>query len=84
MSVGKLYASGQPPMVGDLVDLGAGQGPRGTVLVVVGGPHEGAASAHSVNDWKESGAGILVEVAGMGFIFEEDPDDETVLVKRSA
>ena len=80
----KPYASGELPMVGDAVDLGYGQGPEARVLVVVGGPNAGASANHKLSDWEDLGPGILVDAEGMGLVYEEDPDDEVVLVARDA
>ncbi len=71
-------------MVGDLVDLGFGQGPKAKVLVVVGGTNVGASPGYSVSEWEYLGPGILVEADGMGLVYENDPDDETVLISRNA
>ena len=71
-------------MVGDIVDLGYGEGPRGRVLMVVGGPNAGSVSEHRVADWEYLGPGILVQSESKGLVYEESPDDETILVQRNA
>jgi hypothetical protein len=79
------YASGEAPMVGDLVDLGYGNGPRGNVLVVVGGPNAGSVPNQRVSDWESLGPGILVQSELMGgLVYEDSPDDETILISRHA
>ena len=81
----KNYASGESPIVGDLVDLGYGNGPRGHVLVVVGGPHAGSVADQKISDWEYLGPGILVQSEAMGgLVYEDSPDDETILISRHA
>jgi hypothetical protein len=78
----KSYASGEEPRVGDEVHLGLGEGPKAKVIVVVGGPNSGAKEGFTVEEWEYLGPGILVDAEGMGLVYEEDPDEETILIKR--
>ena len=78
----KPYASGEEPMVGDEVCLGRGEGPKAKVIVVVGGPTSGAKKGFKVEEWEYLGPGILVEAEGMGLVYEENPYEETFLIKR--
>ena len=70
-------------MVGDLIDLNHGRSVRCKVLVVVGGPTEGAAPGQTVESVRESGPGVLAQILGGGLVFTEI-DDDTLLLARDA
>jgi hypothetical protein len=72
-------------MVGDLIDLNHGRSVLAKVLVVVGGRTEGAAPGQSVESCRHSGPGLLLEIQGAGggaLVFEE-PNDDTILIRRA-
>lgn len=69
-------------MVGDLIDLNHGRSVRCRVLVVVGGPTEGAAPGQTVESCRECGPGVLVQVEGGGALVFEEPNDDTILLAR--
>lgn len=83
MSAAK-YASGAAAMVGDVVALDGGAGPRGRVVVVVGGTHAGAAEGFRLSAWTYLGGGVLIEYNELGLVHEDPPGDETVLLSRRA
>lgn len=78
------YSTGELPMVGDLIDLNHGRKVECRVLVVVGGDTEGAADGYSVDEWRNEGPGVLVQVIGGGALVFEEPNDDTLLLARNA
>jgi hypothetical protein len=71
-------------MVGDLIDLNHGRSVPCRVLVVVGGPTEGAAPGQNLEMWRsECGPGLLVQVEGGGALVFEEPNDDTILLARA-
>jgi len=79
----KPYASGELPKVGDEIDMGLGSGPKGVVVVVIGDLNHGASDGFNVDEWKYLGSGILVQTESMGLVFDDGPNDEAILLKRS-
>jgi hypothetical protein len=77
------YESGEAPRVNDTVALVHGRGPSGRVVVIVGTMSE-AAPGHIASDWEYLGPGILLEVDGMGLVFDNRPHESVVLVKRDS
>ncbi|APV48899.1 hypothetical protein BWI17_03915 [Betaproteobacteria bacterium GR16-43] len=71
-------------MVGDLIDLNHGPGVRCRVLVVIGGPTEGAVPGQNLEMWREEcGTGLLVQVEEGGALVFQEPDDDTILLARA-
>ena len=78
------YLTGEQPGIGDIGDLlrNSAESPRGQVVVVVGGATEDAMPSHKISDWIYLGAGVLMDIEGMGLVFDDNPSDEVALVRR--
>ena len=77
------YANGEDVRLGDIIDLGEGNGPRVRVIVI---PKLGqAAEGFDVREWATLGYGILtqdVNTGGLVKLLEIDPH-EYLLVRRA-
>ncbi len=77
-----LYASGDEVRIGDVVDVGAGNGPKMQVVVII--PTNEAAEGFTVADWAYLEKGIILQdTTHFGLLHLDELDQEQVLVQRS-
>ena len=81
MSVPK-YASGAKVELGDVVDVGAGNGPRMRVVVVI--PTRQAAAGFNAAEWSYLEHGVVLQDEKVfGLLHLSELGDEHVLVQRA-
>lgn len=76
------YASGAEVQLGDVVDVGAGNGPRMRVVVII--PTHQAAAGFNAAEWSYLEHGIVLQDKKVfGLLHLGDLDNEQVLVQRA-
>ena len=76
------YASGADVQLGDVVDIGAGNGPRMRVVVII--PTRQAAAGFNVAEWSYLTHGVVLQDEKVfGLLHLSELDDEQVLVQRA-
>ena len=75
------YKSGEEIRLGDIVDIGQGNGPQGVVVVVI--PSGPAAKGFTAEDWSYLESGFMLQAEGMGLVHYSQPDDELIFVRRA-
>lgn len=76
------YSSGAEVRLGDVVDIGAGNGPRMRVVVVI--PTQEAASGFNVAEWSYLGKGVMLQdQTTFGLLHLGEMVDEQLLVERA-
>ncbi len=76
------YASGAEVQIGDVVDIGAGNGPRMRVVVII--PTKQAAAGFQAAEWSYLGQGIMLQdESTFGLLHLGELDDEQLLVRRA-
>jgi hypothetical protein len=75
------YYDGEEVQFGDIVDVGAGNGPEMRVVVIV--PDQ-AAEGFDAEHWRYLGAGVLLQdTAAFGLAWLDNLDHEYVFVRRA-
>ena len=75
------YKSGEEIQLGDVVDIGQGNGPQGVVVVVI--PSGPVAKGFTAEDWSYLKSGLMLQADGMGLVHYAQPNDELILVHRA-
>jgi hypothetical protein len=73
------YATGEPVQLGDLVDVGRGNGPKMRVVVVI--PMQEAAAGFDASEWEYLKRGVVLQdpqVFGLLHLEELDEDCQRV------
>jgi len=75
------YANGDEVKIGDIVDVGHGNGPRMRVVVII--PAGEAAEGFSAAEWAHLKHGIVLQDTKVfGLLHLDELDDEQVLIQR--
>jgi hypothetical protein len=76
------YSSGAEVRLGDVVDVGAGNGPRMRVVVII--PTHEAASGFDAAEWSYLGKGLMLQdQRAFGLLHLGELNDEQLLVERA-
>ena len=76
------YASGSEVRLADVVDVGAGNGPRMRVVVII--PTQQAAKGFIAQDWAYLGQGVVLQDDKVfGLLHLSELEDEQILVERA-
>jgi hypothetical protein len=77
------YANGDEVRIGDVVDVGGGNGPRMRVVVII--PASEAAEGFNASDWAYLKRGIILEDTKVfGLLHVDELDHELVFIQRAA
>jgi len=76
------YHSGEDVRVGDVVDVGHGNGPKMRVVVII--PTGEAASGFNASEWAYLSSGVVLQDTKMfGLLHLSELDQEQVLIGRA-